>query len=113
MIMFEHSKQGTVDLVQTNAPLTGDSVAGAAEFFESLTVSGQPRVVFGMEGIALIDSEGLELLLDVQDRCTNRGGEMKLLQPGPLVREILKVTEVDQRFEIYKDVVKAIGSFSR
>lgn len=111
--MFESSKQGTVDLVQTNAPLTDDNVPAAVEFFDRLTVSGQPRVVFGMQGIALIDSDGLELLLDVQDKCTSRGGEMKLLQPGPLVREILKVTEVDQRFEIYKDVVKAIGSFSR
>ena len=111
--MFEHSKQGAVDLVQSQLPLTEERVAAAESFFERLTESGQPRIVFGMDGIALIDSDGLELLMDVQDRCTSRGGELKLLKPGPLVREILRITEVEQRFEIYQDAVNAIGSFSR
>lgn len=111
--MFEHSKQGAVDLIEGSAPLTDGNVVAAAEFFDRLTVSGQPRLVFSLEDVALIDSGGLEFLMDVQDRCISRGGEMKLLQPGPLVREILKITEVDQRFEIYQDRVNAIGSFSR
>ena len=111
--MFEHSKQGAVDLVHSQTPLTEERVEIAGTFFDGLVESGQPRIVFGMEGIALIDSDGLELLMDVQDRCTSRGGEMKLLKPGPLVREILRVTQVEERFEIYTDAVNAIGSFSR
>lgn len=111
--MFEHSKQGAVDLVQTAESLVGEQVELATSFFDKLVDHGQPRIVFSLEDVALIDSDGLELLLDMKDRCVSRGGEFKLLKPGKLVREILQITQIEEQFEIYTDTINAIGSFSR
>lgn len=66
-----------------------------------------------LEKVSLIDSAGLELLLDYQDHCTQRGGVMKLTTPTPLCRDILNVTDVVARFEVHQDTLSAVGSFAQ
>ena len=46
---------------------------------------GQPHVVLDLQGVAVIDSAGLELLLDAQEKCQRMGGALKLANPGALV----------------------------
>jgi anti-anti-sigma factor len=72
---------------------------------------GQPQIVLDMQGVALIDSAGLELLLDVQEKCQRMGGAMKLANLGALCREVLKATGVGARFEIFRDSGGAVRSF--
>lgn len=83
-----------------------DAVAGCLE-------NGQPRVVFDLSGIPLIDSAGLESLLDARDLCQKRGGTMVLARPNPLCRDILRVNGFDKELQIFDDSVKAMGSFAR
>ena len=45
---------------------------------EACVERGQPHVVLDLQGVALIDSTGLELLLDAQEECQRMGGAMKL-----------------------------------
>ena len=46
---------------------------------------GQPLIVLDLQGVALIDSAGLELLLDVQEKCQRMGGALKLANLDALV----------------------------
>ena len=111
--MYEHSKQGAVNVIRGSDPLNADHV----EFFEATLArfgdGGQPHVVFDMQSVPLVDSAGLELLLDIQERFRLRGGTLKLAAVNPLCREILKVTGVGPRFEIFPDSGSAVGSFLR
>jgi anti-anti-sigma factor len=64
-----------------------------------------------LQGVALMDSAGLELLLDTHDDCQRLGGAMKLANPGALCSEVLKMTGVGARFEVFSDTGSAIRSF--
>ena len=65
-----------------------------------------------MEKIPLVDSCGLELLLEVREHCRSRSGAVRLAAPNPLCREILSATGVGDDFEIYDDVLSAVGSYA-
>ena len=111
--MFEQSRQGAVDVIRGNDPLNVDHVEFLANLFEGCMEVGQPQVVFDMQAIPLIDSAGMELLLDIQEACRKRGGVMKLAAVNPLCLQILNATGVRKRFEVFADTSAAVGSFVR
>ena len=49
---------------------------------ESRVETGQPQIVLDLQGVAVIDSAGLELLLDYQEKCQRMGGALKLANVG-------------------------------
>jgi anti-anti-sigma factor len=110
--MYELSQQGAVDVISGNKPLNIEYVDAVREIINRCTESGQPRIVFNLRGIPVIDSSGLELLLDARDRCQLRGGHLHMATPNGLCGDILRVTGVDSRFEIFDDVLTAVGSFA-
>ncbi|MHB8902855.1 MAG: STAS domain-containing protein [Thermoguttaceae bacterium] len=111
--MFEREKQGTVHIVRGDAPLNVKSVDEVSALLEQCLVDGLPRIVFDLRKVPLIDSAGIELLLDCRDRCQRCGGDLKLAAPNRLCEDILFVTGVDQDVEILPEVLKAVGSFVR
>lgn len=111
--MFERAKHGAVDLIHGNEPLNGERVDDARSVMMECVASGQPKVVLDLSGVPLIDGAGLELLLEMQECCLERGGLLKLAGPSPLCRDILRATGVDRRFEIFENALAAAGSYAR
>lgn len=109
--MFEQKRQGAIDVIGGGDRISGEHVSELATVLEGCLKRGQPRVVLDLQGIALMDSAGLELLLDTHDECQRLGGAMKLANPGALCSEVLKVTGVGARFEVFGDTGSAIRSF--
>jgi anti-anti-sigma factor len=109
--MFELKSQGAVDVISGGDRIAGEYIAELAAVLESRLERGQPHVVLDMQGVAIIDSSGLELLLDAQEKYQRIGGTLKLAGPGPLCREVLKATGVGARFEIFRDTRGAVRSF--
>ncbi|MGC2325055.1 MAG: STAS domain-containing protein [Terriglobales bacterium] len=69
------------------------------------------RVVLQLAGIQQIDSEGLAALVGLFISARNRGGELKLAEPSPKSRDLLRVTRLDEVFGSYKSEREAIASF--
>jgi anti-anti-sigma factor len=111
--MFVHSRQGAVDVIEGDRPLGRDELAEPAALLDKCLASGQPRIVLDLKKVPLIDSAGLELLLDSSDRCRRRGGGIRLAEPNPLCREILRITGVAERIEVYPNCLSAVGSFAQ
>ena len=111
--MFEHAKLGSVDIISGDDPLNVEHLEEASRLLDDCISEGQPRVVFDLEYIPLIDSAGLELLLDVRARCVRRGGMLQIAAPNNLCRNILTVTDVASQFEIFNNVLSAVGSFAQ
>jgi anti-anti-sigma factor len=109
--MFQLKCQGAVDVISGGDRISGEHVAELAKVLESRLEKRQPHIVLDLQGIALVDSAGLELLLDVQERCQRLGGALKLAGLGALCREVLKATGVGTRFEIFRDSGGAVRSF--
>jgi anti-anti-sigma factor len=109
--MFEQKRQGAIDVIGGGDRISGDRVANLAAMLDACVKRGQPRVVLDLQGVALIDSAGLELLLDAYEEYQRMGGALKLANPGALCSEVLKVTGVGAKFEVFEDTGSAVRSF--
>ena len=109
--MFQQKRQGAVDIVGGGERISGDRVAELAAVLDACVKRGQPRVVLDLQGVALVDSAGLEMLLDSHEEYQRMGGDLKLANPGALCGEVLKVTGVGVKFEIFSDTGSAVRSF--
>jgi anti-anti-sigma factor len=109
--MFEKKCQGAVDIIGGGERISGEQVAELAEMFELCLDRGQPQVVLDLQTVALIDSAGLELLLDTQEKYQRLGGALKVANPNPLCGEVLKVTGVGARVDSFGDTRSAVRSF--
>ena len=109
--MFEQKCQGAVDVISGGDRITGEHVAELGALLASRIDRGQQQIVLDLQGVAVIDSAGLELLLDFQEKCQRMGGALKLANAGALCREVLKATGVGARFEMFPDSGGAVRSF--
>jgi anti-sigma B factor antagonist len=71
------------------------------------------RVVLHLAGIEQIDGEGLAAMVGLFISARNRGGELKLADLSSKTGEVLRVTRLNQVFEIYKSESEAVESFLR
>lgn len=110
--MFSRSKHGCVDVIGGDLALIAEHRDDVWQLLDDCLERGQPRVVVDLKRVPLIDSIGLELLLDMRDACQERGGSLTLAEPNPLCRDILSVTGVGDEFEIWSDVVEAAGRYA-
>jgi anti-anti-sigma factor len=111
--MFERTFQGVVQVIRGNDPLIKDHAQKVMDLMTECLEHGQPRVLLDMEKIPLIDSAGLELLVDSQENFQQRGGALKLVAPNGLCQEILSITGVGSLFEVFQETVSAAGSFAQ
>jgi anti-anti-sigma factor len=66
------------------------------------------EIILDFSKISFLDSEGLELLLQMNNELKQRGGCLKLVHLDSLCLDILKATQLINVFRIYTDVQKAI-----
>jgi len=111
--MFERVTHGAVDVIQGDLPLNVENAEALADLLQQSLFSGQPYVVVDLEEVPLIDSAGLELLLQYQEEFQQLGGALKLAAPNRLCDEILSVTGTGQSFEVFPEALLAVGSYAR
>ena len=111
--MFDRSKQGAVDVVVPRDPLNQESANEMGPVLDEILSTGQPRIVLDLARTPFMDSLGLEWLLELHERSRKRGGAVKLAGPTPLCQDILRVTGLDAQFEVFDDMLAAVGSFAQ
>lgn len=111
--MYECLSQGAVNVIRGDLPLTADHVQQVERLLQQCLNKGQPYAVLDLGKVPLVDSAGLELLLDFRDAFQQVGGTLKLAAPNPLCREILSITGLAESFDIFPEVLSAVGSFVR
>jgi anti-sigma B factor antagonist len=62
-----------------------------------------------MAGVSYMDSAGLGLLLSIYATIRNQGGDLKLLNVGERVQELLRITNLINVFELYEDENRALA----
>ncbi|MCA9118972.1 MAG: STAS domain-containing protein [Planctomycetaceae bacterium] len=109
--MFKQAKQGAISVISGSVPLSGDALDSLDSAFADCLREGQPHAVLDLRNTPLIDSAGLERLLELRDRFQKRTGVLKLAGANPLCQDILSVTGVGLQFEVFPEVSQAVGSF--
>jgi len=111
--MFERSIQGAVNIIHTSESFSGDALDSYQELVDEIVDDGKPMIVFDLSEVPLINGKGIELLLASQEQCLSRGGNLRLAAASSTTAEILRITKVDQKFEVFGKVSSAVGSFVR
>jgi anti-anti-sigma factor len=99
---------GEVMVVHAPEELGADQAPGVLGY---LTGQAQSRVVLDLDNTELLDSTGLEALLDAQDRLREAGGDLKIAVSNLVNRKILEITRLDQHLEVFDNVLDAVKSF--
>ena len=99
---------GDVIVVHIPEELGADQGDGLSAFVSALE---RPDVVFDLDATETLDSEGLTVLLNVQDQLRDASGEAKIATTNPSNRKILEITRLDQQLEVFDSVVEAVKSF--
>jgi anti-anti-sigma factor len=111
--MFEIRRQGTISIVTGDEPIHAASISQLDSQLLACFSHGQPRIVLDLERVPLIDSAGLEWLVDAAEKCFQRGGQVQIAAPNPLCGDILRITGVNEQIEVFEDVTTAVRSFAR
>ncbi|QDU81892.1 STAS domain protein [Polystyrenella longa] len=110
--MYSRKKQGAISIIEGTDALTSDYLEEIDELLKECKQAGQPKVVFSFKNTPLLDSSGLEWLLDSLESCLSSGGNLKLAAPNPVCEDILRITGFLSKFEVYPDTLSAVGSYT-
>ena len=104
---------GSVSIIKAKNALIGECITHCRNSIDECLASRRPFIVLDLSESPLIDSEGLEFILDVQKLCLSRGGRLVVAAAQPLCEEVLQITGVDDCVAVFKDLRAALSDFAR
>jgi anti-sigma B factor antagonist len=78
---------------------------------QALMDAERSRIVLDLQETDYMSSAGLRVLVATHKTAKKNGGGLCLAQPSARVMEVLELAGLTPVFEIYPDVVAAVGSF--
>ena len=99
---------GNVIVVHTPEDLGSDQRAGFESYMATLD---RQNVVLDLDNTEVLDSEGLETMLDLQKKLREASGDVKIATTNHSNRKIFEITRLDQQLEVFDSVVDAVKSF--
>lgn len=71
-----------------------------------------PRILLDLAGVRFMDSAGLGELVSCAKRAVERGGDIRILRPGPKIRELFAMTGLNRVFRVFETESEAVASFT-
>jgi anti-sigma B factor antagonist len=71
------------------------------------------QIVLDLDKVRFMDSAGLGELVAWKKRAAQLGGDVRLLRPQPLVRDVFELTALTRVFQIFESEAEAVASFQR
>ncbi len=105
------SREGSVVVIKPIGPLIAAELDDLDRQLKDIFSGWTTRMVMNMSEVPFLDSAGLELLCRCRNLLNERGLTMKLCSVNEMTRQILELTRLAQRYDIYPDVVAAVRSF--
>jgi anti-anti-sigma factor len=110
--MFALEKQGAACVLRARAPIEAKHCEELKRTVLQGLGVGRPMLVVDFHDVPLIDSAGLETLVELREALEAKGGAVKLAAVNSLCADILRVTGVGLKFQQYPQVRQAVGSFA-
>ena len=103
-------KQGGITILEIHGTITlGPSLrAFQHRARRVLSEPGCEGLVMNLSDVSSMDSAGIGALVMIHSSATRRGLRVVLVRPGERVKEVLRITRVDELFSIASDEHAAI-----
>ena len=94
------SRIGVMTYLAPTGPLDEQAMRAALEAaVDECIARGETQLILDLSSVPRVSSAALEAVLAAQDRLLRLGGWLRLVHAGELVREVLRITGLDQRIE--------------
>jgi len=103
---------GQVSVVEVTGKLTSFESGALRTSIAKLLKEGRMQILLNLSGLVYLDSSGIEDLVHTYMSVIKSGGEMNVVGLTDKVEEILKITQLYQVFQEFKDERSALQSFS-
>ncbi len=104
---------GRVAVVDLSGKITiGEGDVVLRERLSEMLRDHQRHILLNLVNISYMDSCGIAELVACYKRAKRHNGTVKLLNPSTRVSDLLRVTMLDEMFEIYRDEAEALLSFA-
>jgi len=103
---------GQVSVVEVTGKLTSFERGALRTSIAKLLKEGRKQILLNLSGLVCLDSSGIEDLVHTYMSVIKSGGEMNVVGLTDKVEEILKITQLYQVFQEFKDERSALQSFS-
>jgi anti-sigma B factor antagonist len=111
-----HTNVGDVAVIKFTKQeiLTASAVSTISQGLKSI-VDSEPhdRFVFDFSSVTFLTSAALGMLISLQKHIASKSGQLKLVGLAEELREIFRITRLDQVFDIYRDAEAALNAFGR
>ncbi|HBE69660.1 MAG TPA: hypothetical protein DDW52_16060 [Planctomycetaceae bacterium] len=104
---------GSVNVIKVRSALQDECLANARKTVQDCLDKRRFWLILNLHDCPLINSQGLEFIVDSQQDCLARGGRLVVAEPQPLTSEILGVTGIDEQVAVYRDMRGALSDFAR
>jgi anti-anti-sigma factor len=77
-----------------------ESLASLRAAFDECIEADAKKVVINMERVTSLTGAALEFLLDMQDTLVAKGGQLSVMHPNALLKDIFKITDFEKYIEV-------------
>ena len=114
---IQSRKVNSVTILNTDARMRiflrfGGSSVSLPSAVDSLLEQGQEHILLNLEGVASFDARGLGELVSTYIVVNRSGGQFKLFNLSPTLRELMLTTKLLAVFDVYENELQAIDSFT-
>ncbi len=81
------------------------------ELFSLVETEGRKKIVLNFSAVNFMSSSALSKLINLHKKVQASGGNLKLSNISPEIREIFTITNLHRLFDIRKDEADAIAAF--
>ena len=103
---------GSVVIVSLDGEFDRDCTGKFQETIDPLISEYDRGIVLDLSNVPFLDSEALESLLALRDKCVTVGAQLKLAGLDENCVKILEVTRLDKSFDCYEELASAVQSYA-
>lgn len=105
---------GGATVVDISGRITlGEGNVMLRDIVQELVEKGKTKIALNLAGVDHIDSAGIGELVRSHTAVRRAGGQLKIVNPGKKVQDVLKMTSLTAVFDIHQDEASAITSFGQ
>ena len=109
---FDFRKIDDVQIIIINGEMVGgpDATLLSEKIREYIDL-GKNKIIIDMKNVHWMNSSGLGILIGGLSTVRNQGGDLKLIHLKEKPQELLRITKLDQVFQIFDREEEALASF--
>lgn len=114
---ISHRRLHRADVLAVSGRMQAPESAQLQERINQLFNEGRYRLLLDLNGLEYISSPGLRVLIEARKRAREwkltefERGDVRIVHLPPRIKEVFNLTGFTSLFQIYDDMVEAVGSF--